>query len=1026
MALHRACFFAPLLVASLGALGCTDDDTAANPGADKVMAVPESESWTFPELEGPVYVLRVEGNVPHVYAAHRNDLGFVLGFITARDRWFMMDLERRLGKGIISELLGDAALAIDQESRGTGMRYVASQIEQAMHGDLGRYFDSFAAGANRYIDEVAGGRVPAPSELGLASALLGVEDPVALMKPFDRSDIAAMITVIIYNSSYETDDIERAATVDALPTLFEGAALQDLRRSGALEDLYNDLLPVHVIASAPGFIQNQASHERAPKLELGAGARQAIERLRTRMAARRERLGRDPDVGWGSNAWAVSSAKAKDGYALMAGDGHLSLAVPPLLFRMGLDTTVFGDGLIHQEGLTIPGLPVVALGTNGSVAWSQTQIAGDITDWYSEELLLSDAGVPVRSRFQGEWKALYAIDEDYVVADIEALGSIGRTETWQRWETFDHRWIAEIEGRVPTEEELEPDADPPADGTIVNLQGTFVIPKDMDNDGVISAVSFDYAGFDAAHVPEAFDAFGQAKNVNEFLEAAKGLVANSLNYAVADVEGSVMYGSFQPFPCRTHLDRAENGEWLEGSNPQILLDGTKYGSFTIPIKDGRLDETPIAPDVCGIPYAETPHSINPEQGFVVTANNDPGGMTFDNSITNDGRYFGGPWNAGFRAHTIASEIETAIAEGTADIEKMSEIQGNVHSTLAHLLIDDMLEAIDYAAALPAAPEDAADARIAEVYQGDEAAFEEVKSRLTAWRDHGLTAWSGVETFYDTPSEEEKVDAVATMIFNAWMSRVIRGVFDDEALPGGVFRGGGNDRKTRALGRFLAGRGAGNAESLASFNPDTEETAFFDVLGTPEVETSREVIIKALADALAFLRSTPDEEAPRGTGGFGTDDMSQWLWGLRHYAKFESLLGDFITDPQYLPITKSFAINTDKLPLAEGLSAGDPRADLEWFPRDGDQFSVDAANPGTGGTEFGYGSGPVMRMVVALKPGEVRGVNIIPGGQSALTDSPYFADQARLWLANETTPFRFTVDEVVAYEGVVRETYSPAP
>ncbi|MBW2458830.1 MAG: penicillin acylase family protein, partial [Deltaproteobacteria bacterium] len=176
------------------------------------------------------------------------------------------------------------------------------------------------------------------------------------------------------------------------------------------------------------------------------------------------------------------------------------------------------------------------------------------------------------------------------------------------------------------------------------------------------------------------------------------------------------------------------------------------------------------------------------------------------------------------------------------------------------------------------------------------------------------------------------------------------------------------------------------------------------------------------DALVFLRSEPGEEP--GTEGFGTSDMDQWLWGLRHYAKFESILADFLgDDPDYAPLTEKFAISTSYLPLEDAIPSGDPRRGLKWFPRPGDQYSVDAANPGTSGTRFSHGSGPMNRMVVSLKGDEVTGQNIIPGGQSALTDSVYFADQASLWLANETTPMRFSVDQVVA-GALRRETYSP--
>ena len=65
----------------------------------------------------------------------------------------------------------------------------------------------------------------------------------------------------------------------------------------------------------------------------------------------------------------------------------------------------------------------------------------------------------------------------------------------------------------------------------------------------------------------------------------------------------------------------------------------------------------------------------------------------------------------------------------------------------------------------------------------------------------------------------------------------------------------------------------------------------------------------------------------------------------------------------------------------------------------------------------------MRMVVALKGEEVTGRNIIPGGQSAIIESEYFADQTKLWLANETLPMRFAPKDVAA-GAIAREVYKP--
>ncbi|MEL6181617.1 MAG: penicillin acylase family protein, partial [Myxococcota bacterium] len=172
---------------------------------------------------------------------------------------------------------------------------------------------------------------------------------------------------------------------------------------------------------------------------------------------------------------------------------------------------------------------------------------------------------------------------------------------------------------------------------------------------------------------------------------------------------------------------------------------------------------------------------------------------------------------------------------------------------------------------------------------------------------------------------------------------------------------------------------------------------------------------------AYLRSSPSSP---GYGGYGTDEVDQWLWGLRHMVELQPILVSFAGEgtPAIDLIAGPLRLDTNVLPLANGFPQGDPRADLPWFPRDGDWFSVDAANPGWD-DDFTYEAGPVMRMVIALKDGHVDARNIIPGGQSGLTDSPFFADQAALWLGNDTYPMRFHLDDVV--EGATgRELYTP--
>ncbi|MFO0659073.1 MAG: penicillin acylase family protein [Polyangiaceae bacterium] len=1007
-----------LAAASLITAGCSDDSAGATgPSAsEKIARVPVKETWAVPGLSGPVDVIRTEANIPHIYASNRKDLAFVQGFETARDRYFMLDLSRRLGLGKLSELLGDKALPNDQESRANGQAFVADQIVASMSKELLEHVDAYAAGVNEYIAQVKAGKLSAPTEIDLAGSFLTSGDPLELMKPFDRRDVAGMMSVVFYQSSFESGDVGRAAEVAQLASAFSGVAFENLRKAGALDDLYAHIEPVKNDSSAAGFFLETASSSAgsspmsAVTLHAGAGPvhHAMLQRLATRLAKDPITRRRDRDAGFGSNAWAVSGKGTVDGGGLLSGDGHLSLAVPSIFYEQGLDTAALGGGDVHQVGLVIPGFPVLLAGTNGRIAWSSTQLSGDGTDWYREQIRLDDQGAPKESLFAGTYRPLKSFDEKFVIADVPLLQSKGRTETWKRYTTFDGRWIADIEGRAATADEVLAPGE-----TLLNLGGNFVVPGDQDGDGVISAVSFVYYGFFAGAVPNTYDALSRTSSIDEFRDATRGLIASSQNYAAADDQGNILYSSYQGTPCRGYLERDAQGAWVNGADPNLLLDGTKYGAFKIPVKEGKVDESVGVSDpyACVVPFDKMPAAINPAKGYVFTANNDPGNIATDSTFANDPYYIGGPWDIGYRAHTISSSLAEVVSQRAGDLEHMASIQGDHVSQMGGQFGATLVAAISRAKQLSATGPDPAtsEGRMAALYAQDSDALDEVSARVSTWLTGGHVARSGVETFYQTVSDADRTDAVATMLFNAWLGRFMRRVFDDEPVPGVVFQGGSQGR-VRALIRILEGRGPNNPRGLSSYNPETQESVFFDVVGTDVVETSDELVVSAMVEALAFLRSDTSAE---GEGGFGTSDMNEYLWGLRHKVKFQSLLADFLgSSDQFSFLTDSLEINTSTLPLADGLKSDDPRSDLRWFPRDGDNLNVDAANAGYNGEEFTYGSGPCMRMVISLKAGQVKAQNVTPGGQSALTDSAFFADQTKLWLGNQTRPMRWSLDDVI--------------
>jgi penicillin amidase len=991
-----------------------------DPAQESILALEERETWRIPGLQRPVHVVRTELNIPHIYAASEEDLWRVQGFVQARDRWFQFELARRLAQGRVAELLGPLGLEIDLQSVGQGTRFVTRRLADRLDDRQRRQFEAFAAGINAWIEEARAGRLPAPSELETLAPLLGAENPTDIMEPVALIDVVAFVGFLVFQLGFETTDLLREAVRQSVPELYEAEApLASLRTAGALRDIVEYVAPAVAVASAD--FAPAASSRSLPAPGTGPAARPSVVsapalRLdaawRSRLVERHERsqrwLRRGPTRDHGSNTWAANNLLTGGNGTLLAGDGHLSLGVAPFFYQMGRHLAPFGDGSIDEVGLYFPGAPVMGVGTNGRVAWSQTYLYGDITDYYALPVGLNSAGEPATWEGDGT-QPLTRIEETYEVAAV--LGA-GGTQTWARWETAEGLWLADIEG-----DRLDSARDPsPGPGrAVVTMQGDWIVPRDVDGDGVVTGIFFDYVGFDIGDTYGAVERFGQADDVQSFLDATEGLVAYAGNFVVADRSGNIAYTGYNATPCRRALGLPSDGTpWDAALDPRYVIRGDWRG-FRIPLReDGTIDDTrQDSPTECVVPRSQWPTRVNPASGFVLNANNDPAGGTFDNSLFNDPWYLGIGFSTGFRASSIERRLAQLAIDQDATLDSMSALQGDVRSRMGEVFVPHILDALN--AARSAGEDTALGAR----YRLQPARLDEVQDRLQAWAEGGLPARSGVSTFYQVQTDADRRDAVATMIFNEWLRRFNRVVLDDEGIDL-VFSPSPNELRLLLLQRMLELRGPAGEEALGSWNPETGESVFFDILDTPEVETSREMVVQAMLDALDALSSrgrTPD------TGGFGTEDMDQWLWGLRHQVRFRSVLVEFAGDNAAVGlIAGAFSIDTERLPLAPELPSGDPRAGLTWFPRHGDLFAVDAPNYLLTGDDYFYSSGPVMRMVISLTPQGVTGRNILPGGQSGLIESPHFADQAELWLGNRTVPMRLTVDQVVA-GATHRETFT---
>ncbi|WP_055487404.1 penicillin acylase family protein [Streptomyces sp. WMMB 322] len=136
----------------------------------------------MPGLAAPVEVRIDRWGVPHLYASSRRDLFLAQGFNAARDRLFQIDLWRRRGLGLLSEVFGERYLEHDRAAR-LFLYGGAMEEEWRSYGpDVEPAARAFTAGVNAFVELCGRRRQLLPAEFGL----LGYEP--AFWEP---SDVAA-------------------------------------------------------------------------------------------------------------------------------------------------------------------------------------------------------------------------------------------------------------------------------------------------------------------------------------------------------------------------------------------------------------------------------------------------------------------------------------------------------------------------------------------------------------------------------------------------------------------------------------------------------------------------------------------------------------------------------------------------------------------------------------------------------------------------------------------------------------------
>jgi penicillin amidase len=467
----------------------------------------------LPGLKGKVNVLYDERLVPHITAENDEDLYFMQGYITAKNRLWQMEISTHAAAGRVSELIGEKGLENDRTMRRIGMTFGAENAEAfiAKDEESKRMITAYCNGINSYIQSLNKAQLPIEYKLLDYQPEAWTSTKVALL----LKNMANMLSVYEY-------DVQNTAFVEKFG-------------KDEFQKLY------------PDFIQDEdpiISDENVEKKASDAKALLSVNLNQTKQTAKipsqnfvfsagkhsndsnsNHLIALNPqfanaqntsdDNAMASNNWAVHGTKTAGGKPILCNDPHLKLSLPSIWYEMHLTSPN-----VNVYGATLPGAPAVIIGFNDSIAWGVTNGGRDVRDWYKTE-------------FKDNSRKEYKLDEQW-------------QPTTFRIETF------KVRGK--------PDF---IDTIVFTHFGPLVYDRNFGDAPIRQNLAMKWT----AHLPsnefKTFHLMNRGKNYDDYRAALQNFTCPSQNFVFASAAGDIAITQQGKFPIR---DRAtEQGKFISSS-----------------------------------------------------------------------------------------------------------------------------------------------------------------------------------------------------------------------------------------------------------------------------------------------------------------------------------------------------------------------------------------------------------------------------------------------------------------------------
>jgi len=300
---------------------------------------------SLPELEGVIDLAAINSNITierdqhggaTIIGDNREDIAFATGYVHAQERFFQMDLSRRMAAGELSELFGPLAVETDKKNRLHQFRKRASIAQKQLNLSDQKLLKKYVEGVNIGLN----GLRSKPFEYWLLST-----DP----KQWNVEDTFLVIYSMFFTLQSSNGEFEWQ---------------NYLLRKTFSPELVSFLIPDMTEWDAPMQV-DQIPYVKAKIPAATSNNKKGIT------------FDSDDKTVIGSNNWDVSGKLTKSGAAMLSNDMHLAIRAPSIWYKVRLKLE---DNSMDVTGVSLAGAPPVVVGSNGFVAWGFTNSNIDTSD----------------------------------------------------------------------------------------------------------------------------------------------------------------------------------------------------------------------------------------------------------------------------------------------------------------------------------------------------------------------------------------------------------------------------------------------------------------------------------------------------------------------------------------------------------------------------------------------------------------------------------------------------------------------